>query len=114
MMIEGELDEICTIRHVTAITSNSYGSPVETATTSQTRCKFVPQSDSRIVIDTKENFRRIPKLILPHDVVLVKGDTVSTTESNYEGTYIVTSILAAKTRYGLSTGFILCELDLYE
>lgn len=114
MMIESEFDETCTIRHVTSITRDTYGSPSEAVSTTTTVCKFIPAMNTREVIGTGERFRVPPKLILPPTVSVIKGDTISTTEPEYSGTYNVTSIIPAKTRYGLSTGFILCELYRYE
>lgn len=114
MMIKGTLDETCTIKTVTKISRDTYGVPSETVTSVTTSCKFLPSTQTRINASTKERFRTPLRVIIPYGVAVAKGNSLTTTETGYAGTYDITSVIPVKGRYGIEEGFFLCELECYE
>lgn len=114
MMIEGDLDETCTVKTVTKISRDTYGRPSKTETSVTTKCKFIPATETRVIIGTKERYKIPLRIILPYGVTITEGDQITTTETGYAGTYDITSAIPIKGRYGIECGFFLCELERYD
>ncbi len=94
MVSDAGMVHTCSIVSRTQTSQNEYGEPVYTQTPTSSPCRFFHNnSNSRIITpDSGKHAIATPAVLLPADVTIAEGQTITSEVPGFSKTYEVTSV----------------------